>query len=57
MEIGDAILEVALAFDLVITSTYFKKSKGHLITYQGLFMRFRGLIKRKEVLGHVKRRF
>lgn len=33
-ELGDAILNFALAFDLVITATCFKKREGDLITYK-----------------------
>ena len=33
-ELGDTILEFALAFDLVVTNTYFKKREDYLITYK-----------------------
>ena len=33
-ELEDTILDFALAFDLVIANTCFKKREGHLITYK-----------------------
>ena len=33
IELGDTILDFALAFDLVIANTCFKKIEEHLITY------------------------
>ena len=33
-ELGDTILDFALAFDLIIANTCFKKREEHLITYK-----------------------
>ena len=33
-ELGDTILDFALAFDIVIANTCFKKREEHLITYK-----------------------